>query len=133
MLFPMIEQACVLVTLTLLLARLGGVADGTGGKHRGRILRMVGGAVVNSRALSSHICGSDCRLLSEVTERVMQHLPGFLGASVHKSLDGRHVVNYVSYAKRQAIVGTGQRLQISPPRGFAWEVTNPGGRGIGGG
>ena len=35
--------------------------------------------------------------LTEVTERLMQHLPGFIGSSVHKSLDGRHVANYVQW------------------------------------
>ena len=35
--------------------------------------------------------------LTEVTERLMQHLPGFLGSSIHKSLDGKHVANYVQW------------------------------------
>jgi quinol monooxygenase YgiN len=37
--------------------------------------------------------------LSAVTEASMRHLPGFLGASVHKSLDGRRVINYVQWEK----------------------------------
>ena len=35
--------------------------------------------------------------LADVTERVMRFLPGFIGASVHKSLDGTHVANYVQW------------------------------------
>ena len=35
--------------------------------------------------------------LAEVTEQTMRHLPGFLGAGVHKSLDGTHVANYVQW------------------------------------
>ena len=35
--------------------------------------------------------------LTSVTERTMQYLPGFLGSSVHRSLDGNHVVNYVQW------------------------------------
>jgi heme-degrading monooxygenase HmoA len=35
--------------------------------------------------------------LTEVTEQIMQHLPGFIGSSVHRSLDGKHVANYVQW------------------------------------
>ena len=35
--------------------------------------------------------------LTEITERLMQHLPGFIGSSVHRSLDGKHVANYVQW------------------------------------
>jgi antibiotic biosynthesis monooxygenase (ABM) superfamily enzyme len=33
--------------------------------------------------------------LRGVTEILMRTLPGFIGASTHKSADGRHVANYV--------------------------------------
>ena len=35
--------------------------------------------------------------LTAATERTMRHLPGFIAASVHRSLDGRHVVNYAQW------------------------------------
>ena len=35
--------------------------------------------------------------LTEVTEKVMRFLPGFIAASVHKSLDGTHVANYAQW------------------------------------
>jgi heme-degrading monooxygenase HmoA len=35
--------------------------------------------------------------LAAVTESVMQYLAGFIGASVHKSVDGNYVVNYVQW------------------------------------
>ena len=35
--------------------------------------------------------------LAAVTESTMQHLAGFIGASVHKSVDGNYVVNYVQW------------------------------------
>lgn len=35
--------------------------------------------------------------LTAITESTMQYLPGFIGASVHRSLDGAHVVNYVQW------------------------------------
>jgi antibiotic biosynthesis monooxygenase (ABM) superfamily enzyme len=33
-------------------------------------------------------------LLIEATEQTMRHLPGFISANIHKSYDGRRVVNY---------------------------------------
>jgi heme-degrading monooxygenase HmoA len=35
--------------------------------------------------------------LRDVTERVMRDVPGFVSACVHKSLDGKHVANYVQW------------------------------------
>ena len=35
-----------------------------------------------------------------MTESTMQLLPGFIGASVHRGLDGIHVVNYVQWESR---------------------------------
>jgi quinol monooxygenase YgiN len=39
--------------------------------------------------------------LSEITATTMRHLPGFIGASVHKSLDGTHVANYVQWETQE--------------------------------
>jgi tetracenomycin F1 monooxygenase len=39
--------------------------------------------------------------LAAVTERSMRHLPGFVGASVHKSVDGNYVVNYVQWETQE--------------------------------
>jgi|GEM_PF-2704761 len=33
-------------------------------------------------------------MLVETTEKAMKHIPGFVSASIHKSLDGVRVVNY---------------------------------------
>ena len=38
--------------------------------------------------------------LAAITESTMQHLPGFIGASVHRSLDGSHVTNYAQWESR---------------------------------
>lgn len=40
-------------------------------------------------------------LLQEITDNVMCRQPGFVGASLHLSLDGRCVVNYVQWASRE--------------------------------
>jgi hypothetical protein len=37
------------------------------------------------------------RLLGEVTEKVMRHLPGFVSASIHLGLDGASVANYAQW------------------------------------
>lgn len=36
-------------------------------------------------------------LLSEATDQTMKHLPGFVSASIHRSLDGEKVVNYAQW------------------------------------
>ena len=36
-------------------------------------------------------------VLVEATDDVMQTLPGFVSANIHRSLDGRHVVNYAQW------------------------------------
>lgn len=41
-------------------------------------------------------------LLSDATETVMQHVPGFISANIHVSTDGTRVVNYAQWASAQA-------------------------------
>lgn len=41
--------------------------------------------------------GAIAASLSEFTERVARNLPGFIGASVHVSLTGDRVLNYVQW------------------------------------
>jgi quinol monooxygenase YgiN len=36
-------------------------------------------------------------VLVEATETTMRHLPGFISANIHKSLDGTRVVNYAQW------------------------------------
>jgi hypothetical protein len=36
-------------------------------------------------------------LLVEATETTMRHLPGFISANIHKSLDGTRVANYAQW------------------------------------
>jgi quinol monooxygenase YgiN len=40
-------------------------------------------------------------LLTEATEAVMRHLPGFVSANIHKSLDGVRVANYAQWKSRE--------------------------------
>jgi quinol monooxygenase YgiN len=36
-------------------------------------------------------------LLIDATQQTMRHLPGFISASIHRSLDGKKVVNYAQW------------------------------------
>ena len=38
----------------------------------------------------------------EATEDVMRHQPGFVSASIHRSLDGTKVINYAQWESREA-------------------------------
>ncbi len=40
-------------------------------------------------------------LLQVATEEVMRHLPGFVSANIHKSLDGQRVVNYAQWKTKE--------------------------------
>ncbi len=39
-------------------------------------------------------------LIDRARHEVVSHLPGFISASLHRSLDGRRVVDYVQFATR---------------------------------
>jgi antibiotic biosynthesis monooxygenase (ABM) superfamily enzyme len=41
-------------------------------------------------------------LLEEATEEVMQRVPGFVSANIHRSLDGKRVVNYAQWETVEA-------------------------------
>ncbi|WP_319455494.1 MULTISPECIES: antibiotic biosynthesis monooxygenase family protein [unclassified Mycobacterium] len=49
-------------------------------------------------------------LLTNATEDVMQHLPGFRSANIHLSTDGTHVVNYAQWDSAQAF----EAMQANP-------------------
>ncbi len=41
------------------------------------------------------------RLLSEVTDAVIANQPGFVSVSIHRSVDGKRVVNYAQWASKE--------------------------------
>lgn len=41
-------------------------------------------------------------LLIDATEHTMKALPGFISANIHRSLDGKKVVNYAQWASKSA-------------------------------
>jgi heme-degrading monooxygenase HmoA len=50
--------------------------------------------------------GKQDELLALMTERArfMARQPGFISISLHRGLDGKHVVNYVQWASREQLV-----------------------------
>ena len=41
-------------------------------------------------------------LLIEATQQTMKHMPGFISANIHRSLDGSRVVNYAQWNSMDA-------------------------------
>lgn len=41
-------------------------------------------------------------LLIDATEQTMRHLPGFISANIHRSIDGKKVVNYAQWESADA-------------------------------
>lgn len=52
-------------------------------------------------------------LLVEATEQVIKDLPGFVSANIHRSDDGRQVVNYAQWATRADF----ETMQADPQAG----------------
>ena len=50
------------------------------------------------------------KVLSDATEQTMKHLPGFVSANIHRSLDGKRVVNYAQWKSLEAF----QAMQKDP-------------------
>ena len=53
-------------------------------------------------------------LLIEATEKVMRHMPGFISANIHKSLDGEKVVNYAQWESVEAFQAMLQNEDAKP-------------------
>jgi quinol monooxygenase YgiN len=47
------------------------------------------------------------------TEEVMRHLPGFVSANIHRSLDGTKVVNYAQWESAEAFAASLRDPQVS--------------------
>jgi quinol monooxygenase YgiN len=60
--------------------------------------------------------------LIETTESLVKHLPGFVSASVHKSLDGTRVVNYGQWKNKEAFDIMRQSPEVQKRMGFALQL-----------
>ena len=58
-------------------------------------------------------------LLREFTQRHARFLPGFIGSSVHASLDGRRVVNYVQWENESHLL---VMMQTAPAKAHVAEI-----------
>jgi heme-degrading monooxygenase HmoA len=59
------------------------------------------------------------------TEDVMRHLPGFISASIHRSLDGTKVINYAQWESREAFAAIFQHPQASEHMAKIGEIGTP--------
>lgn len=53
-------------------------------------------------------------LLIEATEQTMKHMPGFVSANIHRSLDGKKVVNYAQWESMAAFEAMRKNPQAIP-------------------
>ncbi len=53
-------------------------------------------------------------VLIEATEKTMRHLPGFVSANIHKSLDGTKVVNYAQWRSLEDFEAIKQNSEARP-------------------
>lgn len=52
-------------------------------------------------------------LWQQATDQVMRHLPGFISANIHRSLDGTKVINYAQWETREAFTSMLQNPEAS--------------------
>ena len=53
-------------------------------------------------------------LLVRATDETMKHLPGFISASIHKSLDGTRVINYAQWRSQADFAAMRDNPQAQP-------------------
>ncbi len=53
-------------------------------------------------------------VLVEASEAVMHNVPGYVSASIHKSIDGTHVVNYAQWRSTEDYQAMLQRADVRP-------------------
>jgi heme-degrading monooxygenase HmoA len=70
--------------------------------------------------------GKQAEALSVMTERArfMARQPGFISISLHRSLDGRHIVNYVQWENRDLLRSAHQSPEFRKQWGHFDELTS---------
>lgn len=53
-------------------------------------------------------------VLIEATEQTMRHMPGFVSANIHRSLDGKKVVNYAQWESMDAFEAMRRNPKAGP-------------------
>ena len=64
-------------------------------------------------------------LWQHATEHVMSRLPGFISASIHRSLDGTKVINYAQWESREAFAAMFRHPQASEQLTRLAEIGTP--------
>jgi len=64
-------------------------------------------------------------MLREATEKTMKNVPGFISASIHKSLDGVRVVNYAQWRSQQDFEAMRNNPQVQAHRKPLMEISRP--------
>ncbi|MEO8070776.1 MAG: antibiotic biosynthesis monooxygenase family protein [Acidobacteriota bacterium] len=65
------------------------------------------------------------RLLVEATEQTMKHLPGFVSANIHKSLDGTKVINYAQWRRLEDFEAMQHNPSVAPHMKAATAISKP--------
>jgi heme-degrading monooxygenase HmoA len=65
------------------------------------------------------------KILEQATEEVMRHLPGFISANIHRSLDGVRVVNYAQWKSKEAFENMLQNSEAQKHMNEASSVSSP--------
>lgn len=53
-------------------------------------------------------------LLVDATQQTMRHLPGFISANIHKSVDGTRVINYAQWRSREDFEAMKKNPSVGP-------------------
>jgi heme-degrading monooxygenase HmoA len=61
-------------------------------------------------------------ILVLAAENVLQKLPGFISANIHKSMDGTQVLNYSQWESREAFDAIRQNETVLTYTHAAWEI-----------
>jgi quinol monooxygenase YgiN len=61
----------------------------------------------------------------QATDDVLRHLPGFISANIHRSLDGTKVVNYAQWRSREAFQAMLQDADAAPLLRQLAEIATP--------
>jgi heme-degrading monooxygenase HmoA len=64
-------------------------------------------------------------MLREATEKTMKNVPGFISASIHKSLDGVRVVNYAQWRSPKDFEAMRNDPQAQAHMKPLMEISNP--------
>lgn len=63
-------------------------------------------------------------LLADATRQTMRHLPGFISANIHRSHDGRRVVNYAQWRSREDFEAMLRNADAAPHMARAAEMAS---------